>query len=184
MSKTVAEFIGRRITYESPLPISEVTARLDVELNKDNTGPILLDFLNTVKTREELDSGMKQFTGGNDFVFFSEALFQNWRNAYYGKPTPEIIQYTLGNPLVAETMMRHDIRTALSVPFRILVAERPDGRGTQLSYFQLMPLIAVPEGGEVNHKLRAAAEKLDADAEQLVQKVLELPATKERLAKL
>ena len=106
------------------------------------------------------------------FSLFGAASFHNWRSAYYERPTQKIFQYTLGNPLIAETMMRHDIRTALSVPFRILVAERPDGRGTQLSYFQPSTLIAVPEGGKVNQELKAAAEALDGLAEKLLQKVI------------
>src|SRR5262245_6891766 len=36
-------------------------------------------------------------------------------------------QYVLGNPLIAVTMTRHDIRAALYVPLRVLVYKDADG---------------------------------------------------------
>ena len=36
--------------------------------------------------------------------------------------------YTIGNPLIAITMMRHDIEAGLDVPVRLAIYEHTDGK--------------------------------------------------------
>ena len=74
MSKSVVEFTGRRITYDTPLPIVEVIARLDKAVNKAGGGPEVFRLLSTVKTRAELESGMNAIVGDSDFVWASSFL--------------------------------------------------------------------------------------------------------------
>ena len=69
MSKSVVEFAGRRITYDTPLPIAEVIARLDKEVNKAGGGPEVFRLLSTVQTRTELEDGMNTLLAGRDFVY-------------------------------------------------------------------------------------------------------------------
>ena len=68
MSKSVVEYTARRITYDTPLPIAEVIARLDREVNKAGGGPEVFRLLSTVQTRAELEDGMHALTVGRDFV--------------------------------------------------------------------------------------------------------------------
>ena len=69
MSKSIIEFTGRRIIYDTTLPIAEVSARLDKELNKAGAGPAVLRLLSTVKTRTELEDGMNTLSQGRDFAY-------------------------------------------------------------------------------------------------------------------
>ena len=69
MSKSVVEYTARRITYDTSLPIAEVIARLDHELNKAGGGPEVFRLLSTVQTRAELEDGVHALTAGRDFVY-------------------------------------------------------------------------------------------------------------------
>ncbi|KAH9834801.1 uncharacterized protein C8Q71DRAFT_859165 [Rhodofomes roseus] len=173
MSKTAHDVHAKRIIFDSSLSFVEVTARLDRELNKDKAGPKLHEFLRGVKTRAELESGLQNISGGNDFILFGALSFDGWHNAYLDQTgqAPKMTQYILGNPLIAATMMLHDPYVPLNVPPRILVVEKADKSGTQVVYFQPSSLIAVSADGNVKPELKAAAEGLDARLEALMRKV-------------
>ncbi|EED79877.1 predicted protein [Postia placenta Mad-698-R] len=149
-----------------------ITARLDEQLSLEKSGPNMIALLRGAKTREDLEQGMTNMTNGKDFATFIRASFHGWRNAYYGTTdAPKTFQYIFGNPLVAETMAKHDMFTALNVPLRLLVTEKADRSGTQLVYLQPSTIVAVPVDGEVNEDLKAAAEALDAKVEKLIRTV-------------
>lgn len=73
----------------------------------------------------------------------------------------------LGNPLIAITMLKHDINAGLFVPIEILVIEK--GEGTEVIYVLPSSLIA---GVKKDSELVAAAEKLDSKLEALLDDVL------------
>lgn len=86
--------------------------------------------------------------------------------------TPETYVYILGNPLIAQAMMRHDLVAGLQIPPRILVVENEDRAGTKVIYDVPSSMIAVAGPGEVvNDDIRHAAEELDDKLEALVVKV-------------
>lgn len=70
----------------------------------------------------------------------------------------------LGNPLIAITMLKHDITAGLAVPVELLVLEKKEG-GADLVYQLPSALIA-----GLNHdpSLLGAAEELDRKLEKLV----------------
>lgn len=67
-SKTIVEYTGRRITYETPLAFAEVAARFEKALNKSAGGPAVFRVLGTAQTKEELEAGINALTAGGDFV--------------------------------------------------------------------------------------------------------------------
>jgi hypothetical protein len=66
--------------------------------------------------------------------------------------------YTIGNPLIARTMLEHDIAAGLNVPVRLMIYEDPASRTTRLTYDLPSSLMS----GLKNEKVTAAAKKLDA----------------------
>ncbi|KZT63144.1 hypothetical protein DAEQUDRAFT_783064 [Daedalea quercina L-15889] len=174
MSKTVHDVLAKRVIFDTSLPFDEVTARLDVELSREKAGPQLIQLLGTVKTREKLEQGLQEISGGKDFVLFAASSFENWRNAYHNQTVqvPKARQYILGNPLIAETMIAHDPYVPLGVPPRVLVAEKTDKSGTQIVYYLPSSIIAVSVDGNVKPELKAAAEILDAKLEALVTTII------------
>jgi len=172
MSKSVDELTVKRIVYETTLPVDKVIARLDEELSRDKAGMNVVRLLQTSKSREDIEQGLQNISGGNDFVLFASMKFHDWRAACKGTTDlPKMISYTFGNPLVAETMLQYDPFATLHVPLRLLVVEKADRSGTQVVYLQPSSVIVVPVDGKVNEDLQAAAEALDVKVERLMKKV-------------
>ncbi|TBU30425.1 hypothetical protein BD311DRAFT_659279 [Dichomitus squalens] len=168
------EFTSRRITYDTPLPIAEVIARLDKEVNKAGGGPEVTRLLSTAKTRAELESGMDNLVGDRNFVYFAGMAYHNWLNAYHGTAdTPQTYAYIFGNPLIAQTMLKYDLNVALHVPLKIVIVERLDGSGTRVAYDDPASVIAVPKasGLGLDPELTKAAEALSQKLETLIQTI-------------
>ena len=66
--------------------------------------------------------------------------------------------YIIGNPLIARTMLEHDLAAGLNVPVRLMICEEPASRTTRLTYDLPSSLMS----GLKNRKVAVAAEKLDA----------------------
>src|SRR5580698_2674147 len=79
-----------------------------------------------------------------------------WMSRYGSRARSHM--YTLGNPLIAVTMLRHGVAAGLNVPVRLLIYEDLDSRTTRLAYDLPSSLMSVLENDEV----AAAAKKLDA----------------------
>jgi uncharacterized protein (DUF302 family) len=71
----------------------------------------------------------------------------------------------LGNPLIAITMLKHDLTAGLAVPVELLVLEKKDG-SVDLVYQLPSALVA---GLNRDEELVKAAETLDAKLAVLVQ---------------
>ena len=67
-SKSVVDYTARRVTYETSLPLTEVIARLDNEINKQGGGPEVFRIMRTSTTKAELEEGFNALTKGRDFV--------------------------------------------------------------------------------------------------------------------
>jgi uncharacterized protein (DUF302 family) len=86
----------------------------------------------------------------------------------YGTPK-RAKQFVLGNPLIAATMTRHDIRAGLYAPLRLFVYETED-RSTHIEYDQPSSLFGQFDNPEVT----AVARLLDAKLASLIGKVQHL----------
>ncbi|EMD35943.1 hypothetical protein CERSUDRAFT_115892 [Gelatoporia subvermispora B] len=174
MDKRTIQFTAQRVIYDTSAPVSTVCARLDEELHRSEDGTSVINVMNSSKSREELESGIQGITRGHDFMFFGAIKHHDWLNAWTGNttnPVPEIHVYTLGNPLIAQTMLRHELATGLHVPPRILVLEKEDRSGTLVVYDLPSSIISPGLSGRVNEELKKAAEGLDEKLERLVTKV-------------
>ena len=86
----------------------------------------------------------------------------------YGTPK-KAKQFVLGNPLIAATMTRHDIRAGLYAPLRLFVYEAED-RSTHIEYDQPSSLFGQFDNPEVT----AVAHSLDTKLACLINKVKQL----------
>jgi uncharacterized protein (DUF302 family) len=86
----------------------------------------------------------------------------------YGTPK-KAMQFVLGNPLIAATMTRHDIRAGLYAPLRLFVYEAED-RSTHIEYDQPSSLFGQFDNPEVT----AVARLLDVKLASLIGKVQHL----------
>jgi uncharacterized protein (DUF302 family) len=76
-------------------------------------------------------------------------------------------QYVIGNPLIAISMLRHDVRVGLNVPVRVYIYWDEASRTTRFEYDQPSTLMR----GLDDRKVTAAAEKLDAKLAALAKEV-------------
>ena len=68
----------------------------------------------------------------------------------------------LRNPLIAITMIRHDITAGLCAPVEILVTEKEDRRGTALTYVRPSSVMVTIENPALLTAATALDEKCDA----------------------
>jgi uncharacterized protein (DUF302 family) len=110
----------------------------------------------STKSAEEFERQVKSRESTSGFMRFFTAAHGAWmaRVGLHAKAR----MYTIGNPLIARTMLEHDIAAGLNVPVRLMIYEDPASRTTRLTYDLPSSLMS----GLKNEKVTAAAEKLDA----------------------
>ena len=70
--------------------------------------------------------------------------------------------YTIGNPLIAITMLRHEVAAGLNVPVRIMIYEDAATKTTRFVYDLPSSLMSVLGNGQVMNAARKLDEKLTA----------------------
>jgi uncharacterized protein (DUF302 family) len=103
----------------------------------------------------DLERRVQKVLGPSGFTRFLTIDHGKWVSMR-GTPT-KFIQYTLGNPMIAITMMKHHIEAGLDVPVRLAIYEHPDGK-VRLVFNTPSSLMS----GLGNDDVQAAAHKLDA----------------------
>ena len=110
----------------------------------------------STKSAEEFESQVKSRESSSGFMRFLTVDHGAWM-ARIGLNT-KARMYTIGNPLIARTMVEHDIAAGLNVPVRLMIYEEPATRTTRVTYDLPSSLMS----GLQNEKVTAAAKKLDA----------------------
>lgn len=106
----------------------------------------------------------RRFVGESGFMKFGEIDHGSWLGMY--GIHRRSVRWIFGNPLIAVTMIRHDISAGLFVPVEMLITEAEDGMGATLTYLLPSSLMVI----EDNQPLRAAAEALDKKVATLVER--------------
>ncbi|UJR06835.1 hypothetical protein I4U23_011123 [Adineta vaga] len=75
--------------------------------------------------------------------------------------------YTIGNPLIAETMLKYDIRVGLNVPIRLFIYENKIDNTVRITYDLPSSLMTYLN----NENITIAAKKLDVKLEDLCKQV-------------
>ena len=88
---------------------------------------------------EEIAKAVEKRLGTSGFTIFSK-VEQGQMLALAGKPR-KVIQYAVGNPLLAIQMIEHVPEVALYAPLRLTVFEDDDGK-THVAYDRLPSLLA------------------------------------------
>jgi uncharacterized protein (DUF302 family) len=104
--------------------------------------------------KEDFERRVKAVLGPSGFTRFATFDHGRWA-AFEGHPH-KLIMYIIGNPLIAITMIQHDIEAGLDVPVRVAIYEDPDGK-TRFVYNKPSTLMS----NLTNTALHEAALKLD-----------------------
>ena len=107
---------------------------------------------------------MESHVGPSGFILF--AIFDH--GAWIKKVglRRKVVRFVIGNPLLAITMMRHDLTAGLFAPVELILIEEDDDQ-TSLTYVKPSSLMVV----DANEPLFTAAMDLDAKLQALAAKV-------------
>ena len=138
---------------------------VDALLSDIGDKPLMIDdvagrFESWKSYKEEVQSHV----GPSGFILF--ALMDHGAWIEKAGIDQKALRVVLGNPLIAITMLRHDVTAGLFAPVELLLMEEDNGRSS-LTYVQPSSLMVV----EPNPPLLAAARELDAKLAALAAKV-------------
>jgi uncharacterized protein (DUF302 family) len=113
----------------------------------------------------DFESRVEAKIGPSGFTRFLTLDHGDWLSLF--EQPRKARQYVIGNPLIAISMLRHDIRAGLNVPVRVYIYWDEASKTTRFEYDQPSTLM----NGLDNRSLTAAAEKLDAKLAALAEEV-------------
>ena len=126
--------------------------------------------LASTKSAEEFESRVKSREGTSGFMRFLTVDHGAWL-ARIGL-NAKARMYTIGNPLFAWTMIKHDLGAGLNVPIRLMIYEDAGSRTVRLAYD--LPSSLMSRLGD--EEVAAAARKLDAKLGALAELATGAPA--------
>jgi uncharacterized protein (DUF302 family) len=155
-------FDGVRVRYDSAKSYDDLVAALLADIGER---PVSLD--DVVKTSTDWESYQRRvepYVGPSGFMLFE--LFDH--GAWIGMAgiDRKVLRVILGNPLIAITMLRHDVTAGLFAPVEVLLVDEGEGRSS-LTYVKPSSLMVV----ERNPELLSAAKELDTKLAALAAKV-------------
>src|ERR1700739_2058225 len=155
-------FDGVRLRYDSAKGYDELLAALLADIGEK---PVSLDELaTTTDDWQTYQDKVEPLAGPSGFMLFNLIDHGAWITK--AGIDRKVMRVVLGNPLIAITMLRHDVTTGLFAPVELLLADEGEGRSS-LMYVRPSSLMVV----ENNPELLSAAEELDAKLAALVIKV-------------
>ncbi len=149
----------RHVSLEMSVDFERLTRALEQSLGRFDD--VLLDELET--DPRSVEERLKEAAGEEGLMLFNIQDHGKLLNLF-GTPK-KARQYVLGNPLIAATMTRHDIRAGLYAPLRLFVYEADD-RSTHIEFDQPSSLF----GQFNNPEVTAVARSLDAKLARLIKK--------------
>jgi uncharacterized protein (DUF302 family) len=164
MTTTAIErpFRGVRLRYDSAKGYDELVTALLADIG-DQPVPIN-DIAAGSDSWESYEREVKSHAGPSGFMVFALIDHGSWLEK--AGIDRKVLRVLLGNPLIAITMLRHDVTAGLFAPVELLITDEEDGTSA-LSYVVPSSLMVV----EPNEPLRTAALNLDAKLAALAASV-------------
>ncbi len=148
-----------RVFTHIPFPYDTVIDRLHASLGSTSRyppkDPSILSAGN-----HAIEKVVNDAVGPHDFMLFQQYDWLPLLSAYDEGTGRKAKRVIFGNPLVARTMVRWDVKAGLFAPVSMLVTEDEGGEGTTCMY-DLPSSLMVWEGAENREELERAARELD-----------------------
>jgi uncharacterized protein (DUF302 family) len=155
-------FDGVRVRHDSDKSYDGLLAALLAGIGEK---PVSLDDLVTASSDwESYRREVEPHVGPSGFMLFKLIDHGAWITK--AGIDRKVMRVILGNPLIAITMLRHDVTAGLFAPVELLILDEGEGRSS-LTYVKPSSVMVV----EKNPELLAAAEELDAKLAALATKV-------------
>jgi hypothetical protein len=173
---------AERLTLRSSVPFETAESRLRESIQKTKHSK-WFDFQTENPTvrhtdKESFTAWIETQVGPHGFMYFNEYDHGAWL-PYFAPPTSSITvggkernvrakRFILGNPLIAITMLKHDLDAGLCVPVEVYLVE--EDKGTRVVWYKPSGLIAGYD--EARRELSEAAEELSEKLEGFIRWVL------------
>ena len=151
-------FEGVRIRYAGDKPFDALFRAL---LDDVGDTPVAIEAIAAATPDwESYQRRVQEHVGPSGFMLFGS--FDH--GAWIAKAGIErkVLRVIIGNPLIAITMLRHDVTAGLFAPVELLLLD--EGAGSSVTYVQPSSLMVVDQ----NPALRDAARELDAKLAALI----------------
>jgi uncharacterized protein (DUF302 family) len=155
-------FNGVRLTFDSNKSFDDVASSLLADVGDR---PVLLN--QVAANSESWDAYKKEIEshiGPSGFSLFAIIDHGAWIKKVGIRR--EVVRFIIGNPMIAITMLRHDLTAGLFAPVELILIEEDNGRSS-LTYVRPSSLMVVAK----NDALLDAAKELDSKLHALAQKV-------------
>ena len=155
-------FDGVRLRFGSTKSFDDLT---DAVLADVGDEPVPIDDIGRqFKTWESYETAVQSHVGPSGFMLFASWNHGGW--IVKAGIDKKVLRLVIGNPLIAITMLRHDVTAGLFAPVELLLTEEENGTSA-LTYVVPSSLMVV----EPNPPLLSAARELDAKLAALAVKV-------------
>lgn len=156
-------FVGVRITYDSQKAFDDLVRALLTEVGNE---PVAIDAIGAASgSWDAYLERVQSHIGPGGFMLFE--VFNHGQWLAHAGIQRKVLRLIIGNPLIAITMLRHDVAAGLFAPVELLIVDEPAGHSS-VTYVQPSSLMAV----EPNAALLAAAQQLDDKLAALVAGVV------------
>ncbi|KAH7346617.1 hypothetical protein BKA65DRAFT_551513 [Rhexocercosporidium sp. MPI-PUGE-AT-0058] len=168
----IQPFITTRQTIHTTKNFTSVMNSLYAEIGTIPQFPILAKNITSYNETSKLAfiEAINNAVGPKGFMLFQEYNHGFWLPLFDLSTNLGLKRIILGNPLIALTMLEHDLTAGLAVPVELLVRERrkEDGGGTDLVW-NLPSSLAV--AGSKDRRLLESARRLDGKLEDLIWEI-------------
>jgi len=160
----IKEFAGRYYVHVSSRSFADVVEALEAAVGSVENEVFDRD-VSEARDPSDFEARMHTHESTSGFMRFHTIDHGSWLAALGSSGKARM--YTIGNPLIARTMMKYDLGVGLNVPVRIAVYEEPSSGKVHVSYNLPSSLMSALDSKDVS----AAAQALDAKLIALAEKV-------------
>jgi uncharacterized protein (DUF302 family) len=154
-----------RVRFDSPRSFDEVRSALRRLLGTSRLQEVF-DHARAVSSAEDFEQILQPVIGESGFMLFMELDHSGWLPLYGIRR--KAVRLIFGNPLIAITMIQHDIEASLFAPVEVLLFEGEKGEGSTIIYDLPSSLMRA----ERDPELLKAAQALDAKMADLVSNAM------------
>jgi uncharacterized protein (DUF302 family) len=164
-SPTIRTFNAQRVQYQTARSFDDVLSRLRKHVGHTTVSEVNQQGAGGA-TREEFEKRVEAFAGDSGFMLFLEVKHSEWLRTF--GINRKVIRWVFGNPIIAVTMIRHDITAGLFAPVELLLYENESGPGCTIIYDLPSSLMVLDE----NPPLLEAAKALDQKLANLMAQII------------
>jgi uncharacterized protein (DUF302 family) len=145
--------------FSSERSFDEVAAAFEAAVGPGD-GETFQSVVDKATNSENFVASVRAAEGSSGFILFLKVDHSSWlkRVGIGGRAT----MYTIGNPLIAQTMIRHNIEVGLNVPVRVLIYEDSVSKTGRIGYDLPSSLMARLKNAEVTAAAKLLDEKVAA----------------------